>query len=459
MRAALLLLLASVASASAVQDKKKDDGGIQPDGLKNLQHADPNVRYRTAAILAEQGPRARFAIEALRDALMDTDPLVRVKVAEALWMVERPSPGVVLPTLQRALKDKNPQVRAAACAVMGVMGAKAKTAVPALMATLKDGDVSVTIAAVCALGDIGPPAHESAEALLQLSGFGDFALLEAVVSAALGSMGEPVVPQLITTLKHPSLERRRVAAYALGTIGPDARTATTPLTRMLGDEQAILRLFAARALGNIGKDAKSALPRLGNATTDKDVQVRIQAALAVWQIGGQADHVMLIADALREKSLGAREAACQALAAIGPGARDATPALTRALKDPEPVIKQAAALALASIGPPAGAAAPTLRLLLRDEDKALRLHAAAALWRVTGDAKEALAALRPALTDEPRVQAVAVEKLGTMGPAARELLPDLVAMYREEDNVTMRRSIGETIKKIDAAVAAKLGVR
>src|SRR5437588_12072967 len=102
---AFTLLCVILAGTALAQDTKKQDSPVQPDGLKNLRHPDANVRYRTAALLAEQGPRARFAVGDLREALSDADPLVRVKVAEALWKVERPSPGVILPGLQRALKD------------------------------------------------------------------------------------------------------------------------------------------------------------------------------------------------------------------------------------------------------------------------------------------------------------------------------------------------------------------
>src|ERR1043166_5224287 len=110
----LLFVLSMAVAAQSVpvvaQDKKD---GVQPDGLKNLRHPDATVRYRTAALLAKQGPLAKFAIDELREALGDTDPFVRLKVAEAIWRVERPSPTVILPTLQRALKDKNPEVREA----------------------------------------------------------------------------------------------------------------------------------------------------------------------------------------------------------------------------------------------------------------------------------------------------------------------------------------------------------
>src|SRR6516165_370850 len=84
--ALVLIGMIGLLSADAVsgmgQDKKKDSG-VQPDGLKNLKHPDANIRYRTAALLAKQGPLAKFAIEELREALQDSDPLVRIKVAEA----------------------------------------------------------------------------------------------------------------------------------------------------------------------------------------------------------------------------------------------------------------------------------------------------------------------------------------------------------------------------------------
>ena len=63
------------------------------------------------------------------------------------------------------------------------------------------------------------------------------------------------------------------------------------------------------------------------------------------------------------------------------------------------------------------------------------------------------------LADEDAVQVLAVEKIGAMGPAARDLLPDLVRAYREEDGDAIRRALGEAIKKIDPDLAGKLGVR
>jgi HEAT repeat protein len=453
-----LLILLMVAGQAAAQDPKKD-GGIQPEGLKNLRHPDANVRYRTAALLAKQGPLARFAIEELREALQDADPLVRLKVAEAIWKVERPAPSAILPTVQRALKDKSPEVRVAACAVIGVLGSKGKAAVPALIEALKDRELSVVIGAIGALGDIGPAARDSAPALLGLSGYADFFILEPMVGAALGEMGEAVVPALVAALKEPSPERRRVAAYALGSMGAQAEPAVKALGTALGDEQWPVRSLAARALGNVGKGAKTALRRLRHGTEDPEVQVRIRAALAVWQVGGETKYVPLLARSLKDEAPLARELACHALATIGGDAREAVPVLTTALEDKEPIVRQAAAEALGNIGPAARDSAATLRALLKDGDKALRLRSAFALWRVTGQAEETLAALQPLLAEDGTLQIQAVEKLGALGAAAVDLLPDLVTMYREQDGEALRTALAEAIKKIDPKLAGKLGIR
>jgi HEAT repeat protein len=457
LRTTLLCLI--FAATTAAQDKKKSDVPIQPDGLKNLRHPDATIRYRTAVVLAEQGPRAKFAIAELREALKDTDPLVRVKVAEALWKVERPGPGAILPTLQRALKDRDAGVRTAACGVIGMMGSKGRAAVPALADMLRDKELAVVIAAINALGDIGPPASDAAGALLQLSGYSDFVILEPLVGAALGAMGAAVVPELTAALREQSVERRRVAAYALGSIGPDARPAVKALAARLSDEEPAMRFLAARALGGIGKDAHAALPRLRDATADKDTATSIRAALAVWQIGGDARYVPLIAQALEDKRLAMRHGAADALAVIGGDAKGAAGALAKALGDGEPAVRQAAVVALGSIGRAAPQSSVALRPLLRDADKALRVSAAFALWQITGDATESLAALRPLLADAANLQAAAVAKLGAIGPPARDVLPQLVTMYREEDNPALRGTIAEAIKRIDPDVAGKLGIR
>src|SRR5207302_1714056 len=118
----------------------------------------PTVRYNSACLLLELGPVAKFAIPALREALEDKDPRVRVKVAEALWRIERPEPRLLLLVLLDGLKEKDAAVRLNALTVLGRMGSGARAAVPDMSKALEDKDEDVRLEAVLALGELGPAA-------------------------------------------------------------------------------------------------------------------------------------------------------------------------------------------------------------------------------------------------------------------------------------------------------------
>ena len=68
----------------------------------------------------------------------------------------------------------------------------------------------------------------------------------------------------------------------------------------------------------------------------------------------------------------ARQNAGLALAAVGPEACTATPALTEALSDPEWAVRRQSALALGAIGPAAKPALPALKRLEADPQKPVR---------------------------------------------------------------------------------------
>src|ERR1022692_1095711 len=254
----LPIVLVSVLHAEDGKDKKT--GPPMVDGLKALKHPDAAVRYRAVQTLNDLGPLAKFAVPDLREMLADKHPQVRVKAAEALWKIDKTPSVVLLPVLLQALKDKDKSARAAAAPVIALLGAKAKSAVPALVVSLKDKDLDVKLAAVAALGDLGPVAKESAAALLDLTGDMDFFLLEPFVGAALTNLGGGAIPILTKGLADNLAERRRVSAYALGSMGAKAAPATGALAKALESGDPSTRMLAARALGKIGADAKSTLP-------------------------------------------------------------------------------------------------------------------------------------------------------------------------------------------------------
>ncbi len=454
-----LLLLASVVSVAHGLDSgdpKKPKGPPMVDGLKALKHADPKVRYRAAQTLGQLGPLAKFAVPELREALEDKHPLVRIKVAEALWKIEQTPSATLLPVLLAALKDKDAGVRAAAPPVIALMGTKAKNALPALTEALKDKELEVKLAAVAALGDLGPVAKDRAGALLDLASDKEFFLLEPFVGAALSNLGDGALLALTKALGDKLPERRRVSAYALGSMGPKASSAASALAKALQGDDPAVKTLAARALGKIGAEAKAALPQLDKALDDPVAAVRIESALAAWLISGEAKHVNVLVKALSDESVNVRDNACHALAVMKSAAKDAVGPVAKLLDDKD--LRVRAIMTLGAIGPASRTTLPTLKKLLQDKDGDTQLASAFAVWQISGEAKESMKVLEELLGTEKHYTRT-IHALGDMGPAAESLLPTLVALWREEDMPADRLALAGAIKKIDPKAALRLGIK
>ncbi|MSQ94434.1 MAG: HEAT repeat domain-containing protein [Gemmataceae bacterium] len=452
-----LIVLVPLLRAQDDDDPKKKKAGTIPEGLKALQHPDPKVRYRAADTLAQLGPLAKFAVPELKEALKDKHPMVRVKVAEALWKIDQTPAGTLMPVLLQALKEREPSARAAAPPVIALLGAKAKLAVPALVNALADKEFSVKVAAVTALGDLGPVAKESANDLLDLTKDKEnFFLLEPFVGAALANLGQGALPALTKALTDSSFDRRRVAAYALGSMGAAAAPAANELAIAMQSKDPGTRRAAASALGKIGPAAKSTLAQLEIALADKDPSVRIEAALATWFVSKDSRHITVLVKALSNESVGVRDYACQAIGVMKAGGKDAVDPVAKLLGDKD--LRVRAIMTLGEIGPAAAKTTPQLKQLLKDKDGGAQLAAAFSLWQITGDAKETLAAMTQTLSTEAYYTPTIV-LLGDMGPAAEPMLQTLVNLYREEDVPADRKALAEAIKKIDSKVAMKLGIK
>ena len=111
------------------------------------------------------------------------------------------------------------------------------------------------------------------------------------------------------------------------------------------------------------------------------------------------------------------------LAALGPRAEGAIPAVLRWLTEPQ------AYLSLAGIGP---ASVPALREVLRGADARRRERALTVLGMLGPDAAPALPEILAALKDpDGRFRALAAETLGKLGPAADVTVPDLIAALED----------------------------
>ena len=126
--------------------------------LTELLWSDPDedVRALAAETLGSMGPLAKAAYPALLQCgKNDSSELVMKAAQEAMEKVGEPNAADV-PHLVSALKNANPDYRAIAAQVLGVIGPDARAAIPALRQTLKDGDAQVRLYA--APGDVGDRA-------------------------------------------------------------------------------------------------------------------------------------------------------------------------------------------------------------------------------------------------------------------------------------------------------------
>jgi len=108
--------------------------------------------------------------------------------------------------------------------------------------------------------------------------------------------------------------------------------------------------------------------------------------------------VPALSEALKDPNPDTRYTAANLLGQHGSAARSAMPALCEALKDTDANVRMRAAYSLADIGPDASAM-PLLIEALKDPNRQVRMAAASALPAIGPDAGSALEALREAQND------------------------------------------------------------
>lgn len=234
----------------------------------------PTKRFRAAVALAEMGDDS--SADTLIGALDDRHPEIRVQAARGLArMGHRPAIDHIL----QRLGSETPWVRARFGDTLIRFG---NAATELLVRYLRAG---------AALAD-----PEGAVEAIRI----------------LGSAGDPEAgPALLDTLLHATHPEVRLAATAaLGRVG--GPTAAPVVLAAFDTEGWMLRTRAAHALGELGDPI--ALPRLEQALSDSDWWVRRNAAAALAKLPGG---ITLLYASLASKDAFARDAAAEALAAVG----------------------------------------------------------------------------------------------------------------------------------------------
>ncbi len=405
---------------------------------KTLEDADPQVVVPAMMTLAELG---KDAVPLLRDKLGNS---VTAYWACLVATELGPDAADLTPDLVTVFQHDDPECRMQALVALGQIGAGAKSAVPAIIDLLsKETFDSVKYAAAFALGEIGDPAEVVPELakLLQAEDLG----LRAISARELAKITQDpeqraqAVKVLLEALKSDNDQIRQLTIRTLSELPPSAdgprpevieafvaamedakpevvgeviaalaskgKAALPGVLRGLANEK--LRPYAVRVAALLGPDAEPAVPALMQAwkATGDDSALRTEIQFA--------------------------------LAAIGPGAAAAVPALTTSLAADQPQVRNSACYALGRIGPAAKSAVPALRTMLESQEQFQRLESVWALLQIMPQdptiKQLAVPMLMGALQDDrEELRLEAVKSLGDIGPLARAAVPVLRKALNDE---------------------------
>jgi HEAT repeat protein len=410
----VLLFVATVGLAAAEIDRV----------LEDLRHPNEIVRVKAASTIGDFGPGAEV-IPALVRALGDESPRVRSASARALGRIGSDGAAAV-EALTARLQDEDAAVRSDAATALGRIGRSAAPAVPKLIELLATDEDRVRTAVILAVSAIGPAARAALPALIELLEDPSPSLRASAARQIhhFGAEARSAVPRLAQALTDPDSYVREGAAWSLYEMGPLAKEAIPALIAALNDTDNPrgVRASSAWALGKMGPESRVAIPDLARALRAPHERIRDGALSALSTIDPQPDmtpekaNVLIdqfeleYQERLRTERLGAhvpddvaqaiedldsgdtarRISGIEALAALGPRARHAVPALAAAIRDSNSRIWRAGVNALAAIGV---AGIPTLTAALNDSREPVRRRVVGALGQLHERAHEAVPAL------------------------------------------------------------------
>lgn len=300
-----------------------------------------------------------------------------------------------------------------------------KEQLPNLIKDLESNDPATLLTAVTALGELGPDAAKAVPGLIRALGFkNEDVRLNAAI--ALGRVGKAAVDDLTKSLASDDADVRFYSVWALGWIGPDAKTSANAVMNALRDKNDSVRRKAAYTLGRIGADPKPAIESLLAALGDEKEEVRAAAGESIAKFG-EAAVPGLLAEVKRKESKGRLEVV-KALGEIGFDARSAIPTLAELLESDE-ALRPALGETLGKIGRESISA---LVKALRSDNQNVRqvaLNGLAKIGTAAGDN------LIDALADKRvDVRRLAAQLLGPMNIGDRRVIEGLGAALKDEDD-------------------------
>ncbi|MHC4405315.1 MAG: M56 family metallopeptidase, partial [Planctomycetota bacterium] len=346
-----------------------------------------------------------------------------------------------LTSLVQQLEDEDLWVRLRAVQAIGGRNPTDTEPVPALIKAMNDESGRVRVAAARALLRIGPVNEQVVLAFIRASRDNWKGVIQATDDFfhLVGSEHNDLVPELTEMLKDPKARVRICAVTALGNMGPKAKSAVPALVDAMKDDETLC--LAEDALEKMGPAAKAAVPGLTEILGGTDLGASHCAARVLAAIGPDAREAVpaLIACLQRRNDPWGQLSLCTSLATLDPKSSQAIEALTRLADGPCRDIQPAAHFHLVKMGETGASHFQALIDALEDSNPRVRLTAAAYLGRLGKDASEATPSLLAALDDvdpEARVEAAHAILLVCPKGAERKRAADVV-LEAVDDKVFM----------------------
>lgn len=379
---------------------------------------EPKARHWATVVLAEIGPKAAAAVDALTGLASDPEPEVRLQALIALGQIGDPAKPAI-PTIMKALSAPEVGVRYGAAFALGKL--RAEDASADLQKLVESKDPMMHLIAAWALARIHPD---------------DISAIRRAIDA------------IVSGLESDNAQLSRTAARALaeGNFSPDAMTPAIRAALAELDPTVI-----DHVLMTVAELGPRAVPVLTSAV--KEPKMRDSAIRGLERIGPAAkDAVPVLTSVLADKNPQIVADAAMALAAIGPDSVPATSALTGLLTNTDPNVRGAATNALGSIGAPAKGAVPTLMKQITGPDPMLAVGSVWSIKRIDPDNRLLAPTATPVLvkllaSDVPQARYQAAAALGDLGPAAKAAVPALTKLTEDPD---------EQVRKMAAAALAKV---
>jgi hypothetical protein len=234
--------------------------------VHELRNEDPAIRACAADYIGDMGPRGADAVPSLINSLKDRDDRVRCAVIKALGEIGPKASRAVNDLISIADRVSDPG-RLDAISSIGQLGPNfASTVVPTLARALIDKDRLVSMVAAGVLEEFGPASAPAVPQLVKFLSKPDVAVAAATILAKIGALARPAVTTLSKSTESPDPAIRRISAYALGCVGSWDRSTVSALRKLLSDPDLDVRLLAAAALrlveGRATPGTREAMARL-----------------------------------------------------------------------------------------------------------------------------------------------------------------------------------------------------